>query len=204
MGFDPMPRDEIQAYVGVIGNSAQAVSVILTDGTILTGRYYIRDDPSHPLALETHEGNTHYDVAIPADRIAGILEQFTSEPRGQGWDPSILLPSAERAGLQVSISYSLSSIDPGGQWIQSERIRYLEDTMLYFDADAISARSGGINSIGLGFALASASAGWQYKLIDKAKGFLKHHVIDVGSHCAAPRADMTLKGYVQFFDVCNC
>ena len=43
MVFNPMTPDEIRAY---LGETAEAVSVILTDGKMLTGRYVLTDDLS--------------------------------------------------------------------------------------------------------------------------------------------------------------
>jgi hypothetical protein len=140
-----------------------------------------------------------YDVTIPADRIAGILEQ---NPVGaKAPDPSLLVPSAERAGLDVDVTPIHGIMDPGDDWAPGDRIKYDVRTMLYFDAAAISARSGGINAIGGGCAVASVALGWQAKLVGKAVRRLKRHVVDVGSHCGAKHADLTLKGYVEFFDV---
>jgi len=199
MGFDPMTPDEIQAYLGVIGDKAEAISVILTDGAMLTGRYSIRDDPSQPLSLYALSNSVLYRAKIPANRIAGILEQ---NPVGaKAPDPSLLVPPAERAGLGVDETFVARIMEPGSAWAQAERIQYKARTMLYFDAAAISARSGGINAIGGGCAVASVSLGWQAKLVGKAVGRLKRHIFEVGSHCAARRSDLTLKGYVEFFDV---
>jgi len=203
MEFDPIPPDVIQTYLGELGNTAQALSVILTDGTMLTGGYKIGGDWSRPLTLEAFEHGALYRVAIPADRIAGIFEQVTSSPLGaQAPEASLLLPAAAKAGLKVESEGSLKLLQPGAKWIPAQTmIRYQEDAILYFDANAISARSGGINSIGFGLPAFSASIGWSRKLVSVAKGFLKNHVVEIGSHCAEPRADLTLKGFVEFWDV---
>jgi hypothetical protein len=197
MGFDPMPPDEIQAYLGLIGNTAQAVSVILTDGTMVTGRYTIGDQ-SYPLILQAAEAPVAYSVAIPGGRIAGILEQ---NPVGaKASDPSLLVLPARHAGLDVVSTEFSTYLLPGGTWQQTGTSRYRENTMLYLDANAISARSGGLNNIGGGWVV-SAQIGWERKLVGRAEGRLKHHVAEVGAHCAAPRADLTLIGYVEFFDI---
>jgi hypothetical protein len=204
MGFDPIPPDAIQAYLGELGNTGQVLSVILTDGTMLTGGYKIGGDWSRPLTLEVFEHGDPYRVAIPAGRIAGMFEQVTSGPPGaQAPDPSLLVPAAARAGLKVESEGSLKLLEPGAPWTPAPTMMppYREDAILYFDADAISARSGGINSIGFGLPAFSTSVGWNRKLVSVAKGFLKNHVVEIGSHCAAPRADLTLKGFVEFWDV---
>jgi hypothetical protein len=203
MGFDPIPPDAIQAYLGELGNKAQVLSVILTDGTMLTGGYKISGDWSRPLTLEAFEHGNPYRVAIPADRIAGMFEQVTSGPSdAQASDPSLLVPAATRAGLKVESDGAFKMMQPGAPWIPAPTMDpYLADTFLYFDADAISARSGGINSIGFGLPAFSASIGWNHMLVGVAKGFLKNHVVEIGSHCAEPRADLALKGFVEFWDV---
>ena len=202
MGFDPIPPDVIQAYLGEIGNTAEALSVILTDGTMLTGRYKIGGDWPHPLTLKAFRDGESYRVTIPADRIAGIFEQVTSSPLGvEALDGSLLTPPAARAGLKVEGERSRGLKRPGAVWIPAGPIRYQKDAMLYFDASAISERSGGINSIGFGLPAFSASVGWSRKLVSMAKDFLKNHVVEIGSHCAEPRTDLTLKGYVEFWDI---
>jgi hypothetical protein len=200
MTFDPMSADEIKEYFGLIGDCAQAVSVILTDGTMLTGRYSGGGLTGRPV-LEAVDERHVYRVIIPASRIAGILEQVTTNPSGTGPpDPSLLVGPAAGAGLDVLPVGYFGLLDPGPSWLPGETIQYPADTMIYFDADAISARSGGITGIGGGF-LGSGSLQWAPKLVSKGERLLKRHIFDVGSHCAAPRADLALIGYVEFFDV---
>lgn len=198
MGFDPMPQDAIQAYLGTIGDSVEAVSVILTDGTMLTGRYRIHDNPSEPISLHALTPSSLYKVEIPASRIAGILEQ---NPVGaMAPDSSLLVAAAARAGLAMDETTIYGIMGPGSEWTQEETIGYQAKTILYLDSEAISARSGGINNIGGGF-IVSASLGWQSKLVGKAARLLRRHVVNVGAQCTARHSDLTLKGYVEFFDV---
>jgi hypothetical protein len=200
MTFEPMPTEEIREYFELIGDEVQAVSVILTDGTMLTGRYAGGGLSGRPV-LEAVDDRRAYRVIVPASAIAGILEQVTANPSGTGVpDPSLLVGPAARAGLEVLPVGYFGLLDPGPRWLPGETIQYTADTMIYFDADAISARSGGINGIGGGF-LASGNLQWAPKLVSKGERLLKRHVFDVGSQCAAPRADLTLVGYVEFFDV---
>jgi hypothetical protein len=202
MTFDPMPAEEIKEYFGLIGDGAQAVSVILTDGTMLTGRYAGGGLFCRPV-LEAVDDRHAYRVIVPASRIAGILEQITTNPSGTGPpDPSLLVDPAARAGLEVLSADYFGLLDPGPRWLPGETIEYTANTIIYFDADAISARSGGITGIGGGF-LASGNLQWAPKLVSKGERLLKRHVFGVGSYCAAPRVDLTLVGYVEFFDVSN-
>jgi hypothetical protein len=203
MEFDPIPPEEIDEYLSKARHVGYALSVILTDGTTLTGRSNAtrsRADQSIVLSVEERNGSSR--VVIPVDRVAGIAEQVLPEVDGgvQPPDPALLVPAAEKAGLEVRRLSHIGGLHPGSTWEQG-RIHYQEDTWLYLDSNAISLRSGGINSIGFGIPIASASIGWQSKLFNKARGFLGNHVVDVGSHCAAPHADLALNGYVQFFDV---
>jgi hypothetical protein len=199
MEFHPMTPDEIQTYLGLLGDTVQAVSVILTDGTMLTGQYVITDNPFQPLGLWAIDGSNAYFVAIPADCIASIFEQ---SPVGGGLvpDPLLLVPPAVQAGLElvpVPLNF-FQYIEPEGEWTQGP-MRFDERTMLYFDVAAISARSGGINNIGGGF-LGSAQIGWENTLFGKAIRRLRRHVAEIGSHCAARRRALTLIGYVEFVD----
>lgn len=203
MAFDPIPPEVIQEYLSTTGYKADALSVILTDGTVLTGNNNYINGPDHSITLGTDQNPAvHPVVVIPFERVAGITEQALPRVRQglQAPDPSVLVPPAEKAGLEVNEIITLQGLDPGSTWEQG-RIHYQEDTWLYLDSNAISLRSGGINSVGFGIPLASASIGWQSTLFNKAKRFLSHHVVDLGSYCAAPHADLALSGYVEFFDV---
>jgi hypothetical protein len=199
MEFSPMTPDEIGTYLDVLGDTAEAVSVILTDATMLTGQYVITDDPSLPLILGAIEDPIGHFVPIPAGRIAGILEQNlvgTPEP-----DRALLVTPALQAGLElVSVPFTFFHLRLEDDWIQGSSIRFEERSMLYFDARGISARSGGINNVGIGF-IGSGQIGWENTLVGKAERRLKRHVVEIGSHCTAPRADLTVIGYVEFFDV---
>jgi hypothetical protein len=198
--FDPMPSEEIRTYLArLTDKEPQAVSVILTDGTMLTGQYAV-GDLSYPLVLGAFEGNFTHVVAIPAGQIAGILEQ---DPSGAGPpDVSLLIPPAAAVGLEVQTLPQgfFALISPGGPWKQGKTIHYRNRTMLYLDVAAISARSGGINNVGGGY-LVSAQVGWTSKVVGQATRRLRRHVVEIGSQCAAPHADLTLIGYVEFFDV---
>jgi hypothetical protein len=81
-------------------------------------------------------------------------------------DADLLVRPAVQAGLTVYATYAY--IAPGTEWTQSETIHYQEDSWLCLDADAISARLGGINSIGVGWVV-SASIGWGSKLVNKPR-----------------------------------
>jgi hypothetical protein len=200
--FDAMSVDEIGEYLAMLPGEDLTLSIILTEGTMLTG-HYIRDHlPGRPI-LEAMDDRFSYRVIVPFQRIAGILEHATTGPLSVGPSPpNLLLGPAENAGLDVLTTEYFGLIDPGGEWRRPESILYGVDTLLYLDADAISVRSGGIRGIGGGF-LASASVSWAPKLVNKAARLLKQNVVEVGSHCGEPRADFTMKGYVEFFDVTN-
>jgi hypothetical protein len=202
MSFDPMSPDEVDAYLDLIPDGVQTVTMILTDGTFLTGRLVLSGVPERPI-LEAFDDSYGYRVIVPSHRIAGILEQVTTNPSGTGPpSPSLLVDPATRAGLAaLPIEYA-GMINPGAKWRTGERIQYGLDTIIYVDAEAISARSGGLRGIGGGF-LASASVSWAPRLLSKVEGLLKHNEFPIGSHCGAPRADLTLIGYVEFFDVSN-
>jgi hypothetical protein len=198
MRFEPMPLDEIRAFLEVIGEKrVPAISVILTDGTMLTGRFRHYPDRSVPLILEAETDGSGARVEIPTDRIAGILEQ---NPIGaKELDPTLLSSPAEQAGLKGEYWVTSYLRQVVSEWTQAEVIHYDTDTMLYLDAEAISARSGGINNIGGGF-IVSASMGWESKLVSRAARRLKRNVVEIGEHCAAWHADVTVIGYVEFYD----
>jgi len=200
--YEAMTVDEVSEYLALLPGEDLTLSIVLTDATMITG-YYIRDHlPGRPI-LEAIDDRHSYRVIVPSRRIAGILEHVTANRLGAGLSPpNLLLGPAEQAGLEVLTTESFGLIDPGGEWRRRESIFYGVDTLLYLDADAISARSGGIRGIGGGF-LASASVSWAPKLVSKAARFLKQNLVEPGAHCGEPRADFAMKGYVEFFDVTN-
>lgn len=209
MAFDAIPRGEIQDYLSRLGDKTQAMSVFLTDGTMLSGVCSVGMDLSRPLTLEAFWSGDPYRVAIPTDRIAGIIEQVTStQLRADMLDASLLALPARHAGLQVEydgqgllFAYSEPDREKWRAPSVPTPIWYEQDSWLYLDADAIRNRSGGINSIGFGIPVGSGSIGWDSPLINKAKRFLKRNVVDIGAHCIQKRSSYTLRGYVEFWDV---
>jgi hypothetical protein len=201
MTFDTMPPEDLQEYLAMIPKRDTA-SIILTDGTTLTGRYVKDALPLRPI-LEALDEHHLYRVIVPSSRIAGVLEHSTTNPTGIGPSPpALLVDAAIRSGLDVSKVEYFAEIEFTGDWRMSETIYFGVDTVLYLDASSMQSRMGGINGIGGGF-LASASVNWSQKMVSKVKRLLKHHVVEVGSQCGAPRSDMTMMGYVEFFDVSN-
>src|SRR5919198_4665391 len=97
MTFDPMSPSELETYLTLIDQRVRAISVILTDGTSLTGRYVAGGLPDRPI-LEAIDDRYVYRVIVPGRRIAGILEQMTTNPSGTGPpSPSLLVDPAKRA-----------------------------------------------------------------------------------------------------------
>jgi hypothetical protein len=161
MGFDPIPPTVIEDYLHEVATTGMTMSVILTDGTMLTGRL---GESRYPLILYAVEGIRTYYVVLPEDRIAGILEQ---NPWGsQASEPFLLVHPAEQAGLDVGVGIQqhLDYLEPSGTWRQGAVIWYERDAWLYLDSNAISTRSGGINNIGFG----GAHCQWIHRVGEQA------------------------------------
>lgn len=212
MTFDVIPENTIYDFLENCYSAKQYhLAITLTDGVTIYGKLSVLTnwvDDGH-IKLYGNTADYDYEMLVPLNQIAGIhipsrYEQERSEKATaisrESFAENLLEDSHSKArehsfrATRDWARYSMhmpESFDWGN-------ITFSDDSPVFADWDYLQRSSGGINNIGIGFSVASISAGWDNSLWSLFRKKVTQKQVDINSTCS--RKEVVLQGFISFIN----